>query len=173
MANETNAGGSAEYEHRLSESENQSPLRRSNSYVSVPTDDTIVSSGSSTDETDTAMNADHTEKRNPFTSVLDWSLELIALLVAFLSFGAMTAIISMYHNEVQPDFAYKISINTLVAIFSTVLRATLLFVISEGKIEILVYHLYSVDGHLTVYNRSHRAVEVAVDEGIATTFTPH
>ncbi|KAF6816369.1 hypothetical protein CSOJ01_02992 [Colletotrichum sojae] len=132
MTNRTNSDENADSEHGLSGVEDQT-LRRNNSYVSVPVDDTTVSSGASTGETAIAESFVHAENRNAFATLRDWSIELIALLIAFLSFGAMTGIISAYHDEVQPDFTYKISINTLVAVFLTILRATLLFVTSEGQ----------------------------------------
>lgn len=136
MSSATSPDGNVHRERTFSEVEDQNPPLRNNSYASIPSDDTAVPSVSATDETDSNIN--NTDARNLFTAVLDWYLELIALVVAFLSFGAIVAIVSAYHDEVQPEFTYSISINTLVAIFSTILRATLLFVISEGKIEILV-----------------------------------
>ncbi|KAF6804877.1 hypothetical protein CMUS01_14748 [Colletotrichum musicola] len=43
----------------------------------------------------------------------------------------MVTIVLVYHDQVQPHFTYNLSINALVAIFSTILRATLVFVVSE------------------------------------------
>ncbi|KAF6796998.1 hypothetical protein CMUS01_15818 [Colletotrichum musicola] len=63
----------------------------------------------------------------------DWKFEFLALLIALFSFGSMVTILGTYHKQPQPGFAYKtISINTIISIFSTILRTTLLFISAEA-----------------------------------------
>ncbi|KAF4429783.1 hypothetical protein CGGC5_v002773 [Colletotrichum fructicola Nara gc5] len=44
---------------------------------------------------------------------------------------AIVILLSTHNGQVQPDFVDQVSINTLVAIFSTVLRASVLFIVTE------------------------------------------
>lgn len=66
-----------------------------------------------------------------------WQPELLALIISISSFAGIVGLLVKYNGRIQPDFADQISINALIAVFSTILRATLLFVISEGW-----YHRY-------------------------------
>ncbi|KAF4809371.1 hypothetical protein CGCSCA5_v011553 [Colletotrichum siamense] len=60
-----------------------------------------------------------------------WQPELLALIISISSFAGIVGLLVKYNGRIQPDFADQISINALIAVFSTILRATLLFVISE------------------------------------------
>ena len=57
------------------------------------------------------------------------------LLSCFLFIGALVAIIITvlpYTNEPLPQWRYNLSINTLIAIYVVILKATILFVVAEG-----------------------------------------
>ncbi|KAF9878471.1 hypothetical protein CkaCkLH20_03963 [Colletotrichum karsti] len=60
-----------------------------------------------------------------------WQLEVFSLVISMASFAGIVVLLAMYDGKPQPGFASRISINALIAIFSTVLKATLLFVVSE------------------------------------------
>lgn len=62
-----------------------------------------------------------------------WTVEVFALIISMVSFGGIVALLVAYDNEPNPGFTEVISINAIIAIFSTILKATLLFVISEGE----------------------------------------
>ncbi|KAF6809400.1 hypothetical protein CPLU01_15511 [Colletotrichum plurivorum] len=59
-----------------------------------------------------------------------WKFEFLALLASILAFVSMAILLKMYHGKQQPQFAYATSINTLVAAFTTLLRAPLLFTVA-------------------------------------------
>ncbi|KAL3293103.1 hypothetical protein RB213_015357 [Colletotrichum asianum] len=61
-----------------------------------------------------------------------WRFEFLALLISCAAFAAIAALLGVYNERAQPEFAYNININTLIAILSTVLKATLVFVVAEG-----------------------------------------
>ncbi|KAK2757415.1 hypothetical protein CKAH01_05672 [Colletotrichum kahawae] len=60
-----------------------------------------------------------------------WSLEVFALIISMASFAGIVVILAIYDEKPQPGFANSISINTIIAILSTILKATLLFIVSE------------------------------------------
>ncbi|KAF4902524.1 hypothetical protein CGCF415_v002273 [Colletotrichum fructicola] len=68
-----------------------------------------------------------------FAILKEWFLESLALMFSISSFMAIVILLSTHNGQVQPDFVDQVSINTLVAIFSTVLRASVLFIVTEGK----------------------------------------
>ncbi|KAF0321768.1 hypothetical protein GQ607_010902 [Colletotrichum asianum] len=67
-----------------------------------------------------------------FAILKEWFLESLALLFSISSFMAIVILLSTHNGQVQPDFVDQISINALVAIFSTVLRASVLFIVTEA-----------------------------------------
>ncbi|KAF0328635.1 hypothetical protein GQ607_004047 [Colletotrichum asianum] len=62
-----------------------------------------------------------------------WRFDFLALLISCAAFAAIAALLGVYNERAQPEFAYNININTLIAILSTVLKATLVFVVAEGQ----------------------------------------
>ncbi|KXH32000.1 hypothetical protein CNYM01_02415 [Colletotrichum nymphaeae SA-01] len=56
---------------------------------------------------------------------------MLALFISICSFAAIIATLGAYQGKPQPQYGYDININAIVAILSTVLRATLLFVIAQ------------------------------------------
>ncbi|KAH9240716.1 hypothetical protein K456DRAFT_574870 [Colletotrichum gloeosporioides 23] len=71
------------------------------------------------------------KQSSAFVISKEWAFELLALLLAISSFMGITVLLSTQNGQVQPAFVDQISINALVAIFSTILRASVLFVITE------------------------------------------
>ncbi|KAK2023243.1 hypothetical protein LX32DRAFT_708586 [Colletotrichum zoysiae] len=60
-----------------------------------------------------------------------WAIELLLLFISVTAF-AITVILLMAVNEKpQPAWAYVVNINTLVAIFTTLLRAAVLLIVAE------------------------------------------
>jgi hypothetical protein len=53
--------------------------------------------------------------------------------MAIGAFLAIVTILAVYNNEEQPAWKYSLNINTLVAILSTLLRASLVVIVEEGK----------------------------------------
>lgn len=73
------------------------------------------------------------KKSKAFVLLIEWSLEWLALIFSISSFMAIVILLSTHNGQVLPGFVDQISINALVAIFSTVLRASVLFIATEGK----------------------------------------
>ncbi|KAF6830870.1 hypothetical protein CPLU01_07059 [Colletotrichum plurivorum] len=55
----------------------------------------------------------------------------MALVVSAAAFLTIVAVLYKLDGELQPELAYDLNVNTLIAIFSVMLRATLLFVMAE------------------------------------------
>ncbi|KAF4826722.1 hypothetical protein CGCTS75_v009048 [Colletotrichum tropicale] len=66
-----------------------------------------------------------------FAILKEWFLESLALLFSISSFMAIVILLSTHNGQVQPGFVDQVSVNALVAIFSTVLRASVLFIVTE------------------------------------------
>jgi hypothetical protein len=49
------------------------------------------------------------------------------------AFLAIVTILAVYDNEEQPAWKYSLNLNTLVAILSTLMRASLVVIVEEGK----------------------------------------
>ncbi|KAF6807899.1 hypothetical protein CMUS01_14010 [Colletotrichum musicola] len=59
-----------------------------------------------------------------------WLFEVLALLVSVASFAGIVALLLLYDDKPQPEFEYSLNINTFIAIFTTILRATLVFMVA-------------------------------------------
>lgn len=68
-----------------------------------------------------------------FSTLKQWTLEFAALLTSVVAFIVMVILLVFSNGKPQPAWAYIVSINTLVAILTTLLRAAMLFVLSEGR----------------------------------------
>lgn len=108
--------------------------------TNLSVDDSRISQpGSAEDATDTGSEerAGVTQTFQPLSKLATfrlWYLEVLALLVSIASFAAIIALLSAFDEKPQPELTY-ININTLVAIFTTILRAALVFVLAEGKMK--------------------------------------
>lgn len=100
-------------------------------YTGIPANDGPASTTSLKAEPDKIDDQTRQPLRR-FAVARIWQSEFLALFVALFSFGFTVVVLKCYDGKKQPGFANTISINTLVAICSTILRATILFIISEG-----------------------------------------
>ncbi|EQB54289.1 hypothetical protein CGLO_05898 [Colletotrichum gloeosporioides Cg-14] len=60
-----------------------------------------------------------------------WSFEIVTLLISVIAFMAIVILLSAYDGRAQPRLYRGININTIIAILSTILKATLVFVVAE------------------------------------------
>ncbi|KAK1456827.1 hypothetical protein CMEL01_16184 [Colletotrichum melonis] len=65
------------------------------------------------------------------STLKQWNLEFTALLTSVFAFVVMVILLVFSNGKPQPAWAYSVSINTLVAILTTLLRAAMLFVLSQ------------------------------------------
>jgi hypothetical protein len=66
------------------------------------------------------------------TILHNWWLEAIYCILVIGSLIAIMATISPYDGRPIPQWPYHLSVNTLIAIYTTVLRATMLIITAEG-----------------------------------------
>jgi len=71
-----------------------------------------------------------------------WLLETLSCLVALIFLAASIMILSMYNNRPLPHWPYSITVNSLVSLFVTILKAALLLPITEGILSALLHFLY-------------------------------
>lgn len=62
-----------------------------------------------------------------------WIPEWLSLFLAFGSFISIVALLWVFHQRVQPHWRHNITINAVVAVLATSLRACLAMVSQEGK----------------------------------------
>ncbi|KAI3533757.1 hypothetical protein CSPX01_12527 [Colletotrichum filicis] len=74
------------------------------------------------------------------STLKQWNLEFTALLTSVFAFVVMVILLVFSNGKPQPAWAYNVSINTLVAILTTLLRAAMLFVLSEDGISSNTYN---------------------------------
>ncbi|EQB55348.1 hypothetical protein CGLO_04733 [Colletotrichum gloeosporioides Cg-14] len=60
-----------------------------------------------------------------------WKYELLAITVSVLAFISMVILLKVSGGKPQPQFAYSINLTTTIAIFTTLLRAAMLYIIAE------------------------------------------
>ncbi|KAK2760145.1 hypothetical protein CKAH01_16548 [Colletotrichum kahawae] len=60
-----------------------------------------------------------------------WGFELLALVASGASFAAIVVLLKLYDRLPQPSFSFGISISTSIALFTTALRASMIFTIAE------------------------------------------
>ncbi|KAF5486767.1 hypothetical protein CGCS363_v013572 [Colletotrichum siamense] len=60
-----------------------------------------------------------------------WKYEFLAIIVSVLAFIAMIILLKVSDGKPQPKFAYSINLTTTIAIFTTLLRAAMVFVVAE------------------------------------------
>jgi hypothetical protein len=117
------------------------PLHRNNDRFGVEETTDIVEPG----ETHTFLHKDHadsspTQQKTPSTkgkrvlSLATWWTEVVALTLAIGALIAIVVTMTEYHDKQQPEWKYKINLNTLIAILSTLMRACLVVVAEEGEV---------------------------------------
>ena len=62
----------------------------------------------------------------------DWWMEILACAVILLSLLAICLAVGLHANKPLPQWPYGLSVNAVVAIFTTMLRAAMFVVLSEG-----------------------------------------
>lgn len=62
-----------------------------------------------------------------------WKYELLAIIVSMLAFISMVILLKVSDGNPQPQFAYSINLTTTIAIFTTLLRGAMLYVVAEGE----------------------------------------
>lgn len=99
-----------------------------------------------------------------------WLNETMSLLISCIALALIAAILAAYQDKTLPEWPSLISINSLISIFTSVLKAAMLFPIAEGISELKwawftkPRHLNEMDrfdaasrgplGSLTLFNRS-------------------
>ncbi|MCJ1470976.1 hypothetical protein MMC07_009624 [Pseudocyphellaria aurata] len=70
----------------------------------------------------------------PFKRILSyaWAMEILSLVIAILSLAAIYITLAIHSNRPLPQWPKAISINSLISIFTVVLKATLLMPVAEG-----------------------------------------
>lgn len=71
------------------------------------------------------------------SSLYSWGKEIGSIITSIAFLVAIITTLVKYNNETQPVWRYSINLNSVIAIFSTVLRASMLAVIEEGDLPIL------------------------------------
>ena len=61
-----------------------------------------------------------------------WAPELLSCLVAVLALSGLLLVLGIYQGRVLQDLPIKISINTLIAIFATIIKVSLAMPVAEG-----------------------------------------
>ncbi|KAH0435815.1 hypothetical protein CcaCcLH18_04597 [Colletotrichum camelliae] len=62
-----------------------------------------------------------------------WKYEVLAIIVSILAFISMVILLNVSDGKPQPQFAYSINLTTTIAIFTTLLRAAMLYIVAEGE----------------------------------------
>lgn len=68
-----------------------------------------------------------------------WHLEALSSLLALACLVAMAVILAIYQRKPLPEWPDLISINTLIAVFTAVFRASLILPIAEGALPIMPF----------------------------------
>lgn len=69
------------------------------------------------------------ERRNPLK---DWAYELLSMTVAIGLLIAIILILRRFEDKEQPKWPHELTLNSVIAILSTILRALLASIIAEG-----------------------------------------
>jgi hypothetical protein len=69
----------------------------------------------------------------PHHTLWAWRWEIVALFLAIAILAAVFITLASYNGREYPSWQYGISLTSLVAIYTTILRALLLVPVAEGK----------------------------------------
>jgi hypothetical protein len=61
-----------------------------------------------------------------------WTPELLSCLVAVLALGGLLLVLGMYQGRVLGDLPIKISINAVISVFASIIKASLIMPVAEG-----------------------------------------
>lgn len=93
---------------------------------------TFLPNASSTE----APAAEPDQKVHHISLLATWRLEIFSPLLAIAALIAIAVTMSEYNKKEQPAWKYTINLNNLIAILSTLLRACMVAVVEEGKINV-------------------------------------
>lgn len=68
----------------------------------------------------------------PLSTLRIWYLEVLSISLAFGSLASIIIILSIHQGRPLPQWPSFVSINSLVAIFSAILKAALVMPVAEG-----------------------------------------
>ncbi|KAK1853681.1 hypothetical protein CCHR01_03673 [Colletotrichum chrysophilum] len=71
------------------------------------------------------------ERRGVTAALSIWAFEIMTLLTSVAAFAAIIVLLSIYHEQPQPHMSQGLNINTIIAILSTIVKATLVYVVAE------------------------------------------
>ena len=61
-----------------------------------------------------------------------WWMEISACFIAFISVAAMVATLIPHQHKPLPEWPYQLSVNTLISVYMTILKGTVVTVVAEG-----------------------------------------
>lgn len=103
---------------------------------SVPPDDTVEEEHPAFQKRDDSP-ASSGGPRGVTAALSIWAFEIMTLLTSVAAFAAIFILLSVYHERPQPHMTHRINVNTIIAILSTIVKATLVYVVAEGRDTIL------------------------------------
>jgi hypothetical protein len=72
-------------------------------------------------------------KGNHQALLTTWWFEAVSLALAMAALTAIVVLMAEYHDKQQPEWKYRINLNTVIAILSTLMRACMIVVAEEGE----------------------------------------
>ena len=63
-----------------------------------------------------------------------WIAEMLSYLLAILALTAVVIILALHQNKPMPQWPSLISINSLVSIFTSIMKAAMLLPVAEGRL---------------------------------------
>ncbi|KAI1148198.1 hypothetical protein F4825DRAFT_454714 [Nemania diffusa] len=109
-------------------------------------------------------------RRNPLG---DWAPEAFSMTLAIGLIITIALILKLFEDKEQPKWPHELSLNSVIAILSTILRAILAFVVSEGMFRGQGrWELWPVATHLEKFDAASRGVWGAI-KLLFLTYKPH
>lgn len=85
-----------------------------------------------------------------------WTAEVYSYVFVVLSFLGLVATLFAHQNKPLPEWPQLVSINSIVSLFSLLIRASIAFVLAEGMSSYLMYL------NMSLRSSRHKSVQVAV-----------
>ena len=63
-----------------------------------------------------------------------WIVEMLSYLLAILALAVIVIILAVHQNKPMPQWPDLISINSLVSIFASIMKAAMLLPVAEGRL---------------------------------------
>jgi hypothetical protein len=61
-----------------------------------------------------------------------WTLEIISCLTSVIFLAAIIVVLYMYDGKPMPEWPYGITLNALVSVLSTIMKAAMVFIVTEA-----------------------------------------